>query len=55
MADTVAEHFYFLTGVLPLDLTFAPDGAMWVADFAGAIYRVASLGGRGRPGMLGPI
>lgn len=35
----------FLTGVLPLDLTFAPDGALWVADFAGPIYRVASVGG----------
>ncbi len=32
----------FMTGVAPLDLTFAPDGALWVADTAGAIYRVSS-------------
>jgi glucose/arabinose dehydrogenase len=31
----------FLTGVLPLDLAFAPDGALWVADFSGALLRVA--------------
>ena len=33
----------FLTGVLPLDLTFAPDGALWVADLSGVILRVANL------------
>lgn len=33
----------FLTGLFPLDLTFAPDGAMWVADFGGVIYRVSSI------------
>ncbi len=24
-----------MTGILPLDLTFAPDGALWVADTTG--------------------
>lgn len=43
-AVTAVEDF--LTGILPLDLTFGPSGAMWVADFAGTIYRVASIGGR---------
>jgi len=31
----------FMTGILPLDLTFAPDGALWVADTTGLIYRIA--------------
>jgi glucose/arabinose dehydrogenase len=33
----------FLTGVLPLDLTFAPDGSLYVADMAGPIYRIAAI------------
>jgi len=33
----------FMTGVVPLDLTFAPDGALWIADLSGAILRVANL------------
>lgn len=30
----------FMNGIAPLGLTFAPDGAMWVADFGGPIYRL---------------
>ena len=33
----------FLTGAAPLDLTFGPDGALWIADLTGAILRVANL------------
>jgi len=33
----------FITGILPLDLTFAPDGALWVADTTGVILRIASI------------
>jgi glucose/arabinose dehydrogenase len=39
----VASVTDFMTGVLPLDLTFAPDGSMWVAEYEGLIYRVASV------------
>ncbi len=34
----------FMGGIVPLDLTFGPDGALWIADFSGVILRVASLG-----------
>jgi glucose/arabinose dehydrogenase len=30
----------FMTGAVPMDITFGPDGAMYVADFQGLIYRV---------------
>lgn len=30
----------FLSGATPLDVTFDRDGAMYVADFSGSIYRV---------------
>ncbi len=33
----------FMTGVLPMDLTFGPDGAMYVADMQGLIYRVVHV------------
>lgn len=33
----------FLSGALPIDLVFGPDGAMYVADMAGAILRVAKV------------
>jgi hypothetical protein len=33
----------FMTGILPLDLTFGPDGAMWVADTTGLVLRIAGL------------
>jgi glucose/arabinose dehydrogenase len=39
----VASVTDFLTGVLPLDLTFAPDGSLYVADMAGPIYRIAAI------------
>ena len=32
----------FMASLLPLDLTFAPDGALWFADLSGLILRVAS-------------
>ena len=37
----------FMTGGLPLDVTFAADGAMWVADFSGQILRVSAAPGGG--------
>ncbi len=40
---SVADVVDFMTGVVPLDLTFAPDGSLWVADMAGTIFRVDSL------------
>ena len=40
-AVTAVEDF--LTGILPLDLTFAPDGALWIADTTGIILRVAGI------------
>lgn len=40
---SVADVVDFMSGIVPLDLTFAPDGALWVADMAGTIYRVDSL------------
>ena len=33
----------FLTGALPMDVTFGPDGALYVADMQGLIYRVAHV------------
>lgn len=39
----VASVEDFLTGMLPLDLVFGPDGAMWVADLGGTVYRVAAV------------
>lgn len=33
----------FMTGVLPMDVTFGPDGAMYVADMQGLIYRVVHV------------
>jgi hypothetical protein len=39
----IASVTDFLTGVLPLDLTFAPDGSLYVADMAGPIYRIAAI------------
>ena len=33
----------FMTGILPLDLTFGPDGALWVADTTGVVLRIAGL------------
>jgi glucose/arabinose dehydrogenase len=42
-AGGVASVTDFMTGVLPLDLTFAPDGALWIADLTGVILRVASV------------
>ena len=33
----------FMTGALPIDVTFGPDGAMYVADMQGLIYRVAHV------------
>jgi glucose/arabinose dehydrogenase len=33
----------FMTGVVPIDLTFAPDGSLWVADMGGAVHRVSAL------------
>lgn len=39
----VASVDDFMTGVVPLDLTFAPDGALWVADLTGVIYRIAGV------------
>lgn len=38
-AITAVEDF--MTGLVPLDLTFAPDGALWVADLSGVIVRIA--------------
>jgi glucose/arabinose dehydrogenase len=34
----------FMSGILPMDLTFGPDGHMYVADMAGQIYDVQHLG-----------
>lgn len=33
----------FMSTPVPLDLTFAPDGALWIADFSGLILRVSAL------------
>lgn len=33
----------FMTGALPMDVTFGPDGALYVADMQGLIYRVAHV------------
>ena len=38
---TVSAVEDFMTGILPLDLTFAPDGALWVADTTGVVLRIA--------------
>lgn len=39
----VTRRRTFMSGGAPMDLTFGPDGAMYVADFHGSIYRVASV------------
>lgn len=33
----------FMTGGVPMDVTFGPDGAMYVADFQGLIYRIVHV------------
>lgn len=33
----------FMTGALPMDVTFGPDGSMYVADMQGLIYRVVHI------------
>jgi glucose/arabinose dehydrogenase len=33
----------FMAGAIPMDVTFGPDGAMYVADMQGVIYRVVSV------------
>lgn len=33
----------FMTGAVPMDVTFGPDGSMFVADFQGLIYRVINV------------
>lgn len=33
----------FMTGAVPIDVTFGPDGSMFVADFQGLIYRVVHV------------
>ncbi len=43
-AGEVAAIEDFMSSILPLDLTFGPDGALWVADLSGLILRVSSLG-----------
>ncbi|MFN2545639.1 MAG: hypothetical protein ABR600_13870 [Actinomycetota bacterium] len=37
---TVAWTRAFMTGGAPIDVVFGPDGAMYVADFHGSVYRV---------------
>ncbi len=34
----------FMSAPLPLDLTFAPDGSLWLADLSGLILRISSFG-----------
>lgn len=41
--ENVVRHSEFLSGVLPLDVTFDADGAMYVADFAGAVLKVTKV------------
>jgi len=48
-AGAVASVDDFMTGVLPLDLTFAPDGTLWVADLSGALFRVTAAVPRSLP------
>ncbi|MGH2710206.1 MAG: DUF7133 domain-containing protein [Actinomycetota bacterium] len=33
----------FMTGAIPMDVTFGPDGALYVADMQGLVYRVANI------------
>jgi glucose/arabinose dehydrogenase len=33
----------FMTGAIPMDVTFGPDGSMYVADMQGLIYRVVHV------------
>ena len=33
----------FMSALLPLDLTFAPDGSLWLADLSGLILRISAL------------
>jgi glucose/arabinose dehydrogenase len=39
----VERRRVFMTGAVPMDVTFGPDGAMYVADFQGLIYRVVHV------------
>jgi len=48
-SGAVASVEDFMTGVVPLDLTFAPDGALWVGDLTGVIYRIAGVVPRSLP------
>jgi len=39
----VLRQSEFVSGVVPLDAAFGPDGSMFVADLAGVIYRVVKV------------
>lgn len=41
--ERVVRQKAFLTGGFPLDVTFGRDGAMFVADFSGLIYKVDEI------------
>lgn len=41
--NEVVRHSEFLSGTVPLDVTFDAAGAMFVADFSGAIYKVVRV------------
>ena len=41
--ERVMRHSEFLTGPAPLDVTIAPDGSLYVADFGGMIYKVMKV------------
>jgi len=41
--NTVVRQSEFVSGIVPLDVTFDDAGALYVADFAGSIYRVAKI------------
>jgi plastocyanin len=39
----VVRQSEFVSGVVPLDIAFGPDGSMFIADVGGTIYRVAKV------------
>jgi glucose/arabinose dehydrogenase len=41
--EKVVRHSEFLTGPAPLDVTFGPEGSLFVADFGGTIYKVMKV------------
>jgi glucose/arabinose dehydrogenase len=49
---TMGREREFMTGILPMDVTFGPDGLMYVADMTGQIYQVQFVSDAATPDVV---